>query len=83
MSDPRISLCVDAGHPDARAVMIQGTGELVLEPSEWSEDLSWRIECRYHESEEEARLYHSQMKTLGPSALVVVSPGRIVGRNFN
>jgi len=81
--DPRISLCIDAGHPDARAVMIEGTVELVREPSAWSEEMSWKITRRYHETEEEARLYHQETKAQGPSALVVVSPRRIVGRDFN
>ncbi len=81
--DSRISLCIDAGHPDARAVMIQGTVELIQEQSAWSEDLSWRIHRRYHETEEEARLFESQMNSQGPSALVAVSPQRIIGRDFN
>jgi PPOX class probable F420-dependent enzyme len=81
--DPRISLCVDAGHPDARAVMIQGTVELIREKSEWSDDLSWRIERRYFESEEAAQQYHQESQSQGPSALVVVTPERIIGRDFN
>jgi hypothetical protein len=81
--DPRISLCVDAGHPDARAVMIEGRVELIREKSAWSEEVSWKIVRRYHETEEEARLFDSQMESEGPSALVVVSPRRVVGRDFN
>jgi len=81
--DPRIGLCIDAGHPDARAVMIQGTVELIREKSAWSEEVSWKIVRRYHETEEEARLFDSQMESEGPSALVVVSPRRVVGRDFN
>jgi PPOX class probable F420-dependent enzyme len=81
--DPRISLCIDAGHSDARAVMIRGTAELVRENSAWSEEVCWKIDRRYHETEEEARLYSAQMKTQGPSALVVVSPQWITGRDFN
>jgi len=81
--DPRISLCVDAGHPDARAVMIEGTAELVREKSAWSEEVSWKIVRRYHETDEEARLLDSQMESEGPGALVVVSPERIIGRDFN
>ncbi len=81
--DPRISLCIDGGHPDARAVTIQGTVELIREKSAWSEEVSWKIDRRYHDNEAEARLYHSQMKSHGPSALVVVSPQRIIGRDFN
>jgi PPOX class probable F420-dependent enzyme len=81
--DPRISLCIDGGHPDARAVTIQGTAELIREKSAWSEEVSWRIERRYHETEAEARRYHSETESQGPSALVVVSPQRIIGRDFN
>lgn len=81
--DPRISLCVDAGHPDARAVMIQGSAELVREASAWSEAVSWKITRRYHETEAEARAYDWQTKSGGPSVLVVVSPQWIIGRDFN
>lgn len=81
--DASISLCIDAGHPDARFVTIQGTGELIRETSAWSEEMSSRIVRRYHATDEEARLYEAQTKSEGPSALVVVSPLRIVGRDFN
>jgi PPOX class probable F420-dependent enzyme len=81
--DPRISLCVDAGHPDARTVLIDGTAELIREERAWSEAISWKICRRYHETEAEARDFDSQMKSQGPSALVVVSPRRIIGRDFN
>ena len=81
--DSRISICVDAGHPDARAVMIQGTAELAREPSASYEDLSWRINRRYHESDEAARMYLEQTKAQGPGALVIVSPQKIIGRNYN
>jgi hypothetical protein len=81
--DARISLCMDAGHPDARFVTIQGTAELVRETSAWAEEVSWKIVRRYHATEEEARLFEAQTKSEGPSALVVVSRLRIVGRDFN
>jgi PPOX class probable F420-dependent enzyme len=81
--DSRISICVDAGHPDARAVMIQGTAELARETSASYEDLSWRINRRYHESDEAARKFMEQTKAQGPGALVIVSPEKIIGRNYN
>ncbi len=81
--DSRISICVDAGHPDARAVMVQGTAELARETSAPYEDLSWRINRRYHESDEAARTYMEQTKAQGPGALVIVSPEKIIGRNYN
>jgi PPOX class probable F420-dependent enzyme len=83
MRDPRISLCIDAGHPDARAVMIRGRAEIIREESAWSEDLSWRINRRYHESEEDARQYMQEMETQGASALVAVSLENQIGRDFN
>ena len=81
--DSRISICVDAGHPDARAVMIQGTAELARETSASYEDLSRRINRRYHESDDAARIYMEQTKAQGPGALVIVSPEKIIGRNYN
>ena len=81
--DSRISICVDAGHPDARAVMIQGTAKLARETSASYEDLSWRINRRYHESDDAARIYLEQTKAQGPGALVTVSPEKIIGRNYN
>ncbi len=81
--DSRISICVDAGHPDARAVMIQGTAKLARETSASYEDLSFRINRRYHESDEAARNYMEQTNAQGPGALVIVSPEKIIGRNYN
>lgn len=79
----RMSLCVDAGHPDARAVMVQGRAELIRDQSAWSDDLTWRIERRYFESDEAAQEYRDEMASLGDSALVALSPDRIWGRDFN
>jgi len=81
--DPRIEICVDAGHPDARAVMIRGTAELVLEQGDRVEDISWRIVRRYHDSDDAARRWIEQTQQEGPAALVVVTPDRIVGRDYN
>jgi len=81
--DPRIGICVDAGHPDARVVTIHGVAKLVPEQSAWSEDLAWRINRRYHASDEAARSYLEETETQGAGALVVVSPEKIVGRDFN
>jgi PPOX class probable F420-dependent enzyme len=81
--DPRITLCIDAGHPDARAVSISGTVELITEESpEWA-DLEWRILRRYHGSDEEARRYEASIADEGPDALIVVSPERIIGWDYN
>ncbi len=81
--DPRIALCIDGGHPDARAVMIYGTAEFVEDESPWREDLEWRIMRRYHETEEKARRYQEEIDGQGQGALVVVTPERIIGRDYN
>jgi PPOX class probable F420-dependent enzyme len=81
--DPRISLCIDAGHPDARAVSIRGSVEIVTDESPERADLEWRIMRRYHESDEEAREWEALSAAEGPSALVVVSPERIIGWDYN
>lgn len=81
--DPRIALCIDAGHPDARAVSISGTAELFTELTPEQADLEWRILRRYHETDEEARQWVSSIEAEGPNALVVVSPDRIIGWDYN
>ena len=81
--DPRIALCIDAGHPDARAVSISGTAELITDESPERADLEWRILRRYHESDEDAHRYESAVAEEGPDALVVVSPERTIGWDYN
>ncbi len=81
--DPRISLCVDAGHPDARAVMIYGGAELIEAESPWREELIWRITRRYYDSDEDARQFREQARDWGPTALIVVTPEKIISQDFN
>ena len=81
--DPRIALCIDAGHPDARAVSISGTAELITAEDPQRADLEWRILRRYHENDEDAHRWEAEVAVQGPGALVVVSPERIVGWDYN
>ncbi len=81
--DPRISLCIDAGHPDARAASISGVAELITEESPERSKLEWRIVRRYHESDEDAHRWEASIAQEGPGALVVVSPERIIGWDYN
>ncbi len=81
--DPRIALCIDAGHPNARAVSINGTAELITDESPERADLEWRILRRYHESDEDAHRWEAAVEAEGPNTLVVVSPERIIGWDFN
>ena len=81
--DPRIAICVDGAHPDARFVSIYGTAEILEEDSPWRDELEWRIMRRYHDSDEAARRYETELAGQGPSALVVVSPEQIMGWDYN
>ncbi len=81
--DPRIALCIDAGHPDARAVSISGSAEFITEMTPEQADLEWRIMRRYHETDEATRQYVASIEAEGPNALIVVSPERIIGWDYN
>lgn len=81
--DPRISLCVDGGHPDARAVMIHGGAELIEAESPWREQVIWRIIRRYHDSDADARRYQDMSRDRGPTVLIVVTPEKIISQDFN
>jgi len=81
--DPRIAICVDAGHPDARAVSISGSAEFLADDSPKRADLAWRILRRYHETDEDARRYEAEIADEGPSAMICVVPDRIIGWDYN
>jgi PPOX class probable F420-dependent enzyme len=80
--DPRISVCVDGCHPDARAVMIYGTTELIEGDHPLRTDMRWRIIRQYYETEEAARRYADEVRDL-PSVLVIVTPHKIISQDFN
>lgn len=80
--DPRITICVDGGHPDARYVILQGS-VTILEPGDlFQETMRWRIIRHYYESEEEARRYYESMRH-SPSVLLVLAPDKIISQDFN
>ncbi len=81
--DPRISLCVDGGHPDARAVMITGRAELIEADSPWRDEMHWRITRRYYETDEDARRFREEARDWGPTALIVVTPEKTLSQDFN
>ena len=81
--EPRIAICVDGAHPDARFVTLCGTAEIVEEDSPWRDDLEWRILRRYHDSDEAARRYEAELAGQNSSVLVVVSPEQIMGWDYN
>ncbi len=80
--DPRISLCVDGGHPDARAVMIYGTAELLEDEGSSRDEMRWRIIRHYHETEQAARRYAEEIRD-SPFVIVVVTPHKIISQDYN
>lgn len=81
--DPRIGICIAGEHPDARAVMIYGTVELILEDSAWHDDIDWRLVRRYHDSNEKAQSYIETMLTEEERALAVVTPDKVIAQDYN
>ena len=81
--DPRVSICVDGGHSDGRAVTIYGTAELVENESAWPDDIMYRITRRYSESDEEARELNDDLSDGAVDVLIVVTPTKIFARDYN
>jgi PPOX class probable F420-dependent enzyme len=81
--DPRIAVCVDGDHPDARAVMIYGTAELMEEKGPWCEEIHRRIVRRYFASDELARRWSEEARLWGRRALIVVTPRKIISEDYN
>ena len=81
--DPRIGVCISGDHPDARAVMIYGTAEFVLEDSSWVEDIEWRVIRRYYDSDKAARSYMDASVDGGEGAVAVVTLEKVLAQNFN
>lgn len=81
--DPRVSICVDGGHRDARAIMIYGTAELVEDDSAWRNDMFFRITRRYMESDKQAVELNDEAASGVVEVLVVVTPAKILARDYN
>lgn len=80
--DPQTSICVDGCYPDFRTVNAYGEAELLSMEEPYASDIRRRIILRYHESEEEARRYEESTQHL-PSAVIVITPQRIWGQDYN
>ncbi len=81
--DPRVSICVDGGHPDARSITIYGTAELILDNTTWRSDKFFSIFRRYIDSDEEARGYIEQWTLETDGVLIVVTPTKILALDYN
>ena len=80
--DPRISICVDGCHPDARTVMIYGKAHIVPHGDPLQQEMRWRIIRHYYEDEETARQYAESTQHL-QSVLLIVTPEKIISQDFN
>ena len=81
--DHRIGLCIAGEHPDARAVMIYGSVELILEESAWRDDMEWRLVRLYYDSDGEAQAFIDSMPSEQESALAVVTPDKVIAQDYN
>lgn len=80
--DPHLSLCVDGTFPDARYVVIYGTVSFLGKASPDYGDIVRAIAERYHDSREAAAQYLRDVAGVD-SVLLVVSPYKIFGLNYN
>ena len=81
--DHRVCLCIAAAHPDARAVMIYGSVELVPQGNAWAVDINWRITRRYYDCDEDAQEFIDGVPPDTNRALVVLAPEKIIGEDWN
>ena len=80
--DSRISLCIHAGHPDPRAVMVYGHAEILEVDSPGMEDIRWRVTRLYKGSDEEARRYRESRPDVD-SVILRITPEKIMSHDFN
>ena len=82
LRDPRISLCVDAGHPDARAVMISGTTEFFPKGHPLEEKIRAAIIRRYHDTQDDADAYAVRAAEWD-FVLAIVTPEKLISQDYN
>ena len=80
--DPRLSLCIDGGHPDYRTVTVYGVAEFLPTDAPNLDDMRWRIIRRYYTDEAAARQYAEATRDQS-NVLLVVTPTRILSQDFN
>ncbi len=81
--DPRLGLCISGDNPDARAVMIYGFARIITGSNARTEDIRWRLVRRYFDDDAEARRWLAELPDGARSALVAVTPERVVSHDFN
>ncbi len=79
---PRLSLCIDGGHPDYRTVTVYGVAEFLSVDAPNLADIRWRIIRRYYTDEATARQY-AESTSNQPNVLLVVTPARTLSQDFD
>lgn len=80
--DPRVVLCINAAHPDARSVTVYGRAELFDSDHESYARLEKQLAYRYHETAEEAEAYIADASDKD-SSVVMIKPYKIIGHDYN
>ena len=81
--DPQVSVCIDAGHPDARAVIIHGKANALEGTERSSEELQWRIARRYMDSDKQTHGYMDRARASGKMVVFAVKPEKVIARDYN
>ena len=80
--DPRVVVCVNAAHPDARSVTVFGTAELHGKDHPLYEEIEKGIAYQYHDSDEGAEKYLDASDEADAS-LIEVTPNKIISQDYN
>lgn len=80
--DGRISLCIHAGHPDPRTVMVYGRAEILEVDNPGVEDIRWRLTRLYKGPDEEARRYRESRQG-ADSVILRVTPVKLISHDLN
>ena len=80
--DPRVVVCVNAAHPDARSVTIFGTAELLGQESGLYAEVERDLAHNYHDTVEEAEAYLDAAGN-GLVSLVIVTADKLISEDYN
>ena len=80
--DPRVVVCVNAPHPDARSVTIFGTAELLGQESDIYDKIERDTALNYHDSAEAAEAYRASAGE-GLASVVIVTATKIISQDYN
>ena len=80
--DPRVVVCVNAAHPDARSVTIFGTAELLGQESGLYAEIERDTAHHYHDTVEEAEAYLEAADD-GLVSLVIVTAEKVISQDYN